>query len=57
MLLNERDEAKFRVELQSFLTYAETNHNGFYTYFDSLHDWNNGQHATEYVQQVIQTCF
>ena len=48
MLLNERDEAKFRVELQSFLTYAETNHNGFYTYFDSNYCTRLKQWATCY---------
>ena len=33
ILLNERDEAKFRVTLQAFLTHLQTEHARFFAYF------------------------
>ena len=37
ILLNEKDETKFRIDLQEFLTYIQTNHHDFFIYFTSTY--------------------
>ena len=58
ILLSERDEAKFRVTLQTFLTYLQTEHTLFLLTLLQItaHDYHNGQHVTVHKQQSTLTC-
>ena len=58
ILLNERDEAKFRVTLQAFLTHLQTEHAHFLPTLLQIiaHGYHNGQHVTVLKQQSTLTC-
>ena len=52
ILPSERDEAKFRVTLQTFLTYLQTEHTHFFAYFTSNYYSRLPQLATCYCTQT-----